>query len=126
LEINSDPEGATIFINGKQVGQTPFESKAKEGLSVKIRLEKDNYTPWERTIRISDDVEIEPELTYTEAYKKMLAAAEAKEGGGGIWWWIGGGAVVVGGAAVLLMGSSTGDDSGTNEDAGFPSPPSRP
>jgi TolB-like protein len=128
LEITSDPEGAMIFINDKQVGRTPFESKAKEGLSVTIRLEKNNYTPWEKTIKISDDEEIEAELVYTEEYKKALAAAEAKEGGSSVWLWIGGGALVVGGAAVLLMsGSGGGDDPGTvSQDAGFPGPPDRP
>jgi TolB-like protein len=128
LEITSDPEGAMIFINDKQVGRTPFESKAKEGLSVTIRLEKNNYTPWEKTIKISDDEEIEAELVYTEEYKKALAAAEAKEGGSSVWLWIGGGALVVGGAAVLLMSDSGGgDDPGTvSQDAGFPGPPDRP
>jgi len=128
LEINSDPEGASIFINDKQVGQTPFESKAKEGLSVMIRLEKENYTSWEKTFKISEDEEIDVELEYTEEYKKALAAAEAKEGGSSLWLWIGGGALVAGGAAVLIMSGSTGEDSGdpVTEDAGFPGPPSRP
>jgi TolB-like protein len=127
LEVTSDPEGATLFINDKQVGRTPFESKAREGLTVKIRLEKENYKPWERTINISDDQEIEAELEYTEAYKNALAAAEAKEGGSSLWWWIGGGALVVGGAAVLLMSSGSGGDEGTSStDTGFPSPPDRP
>lgn len=129
LEINSDPEGATIFINNNQVGRTPFESNAKEGLSVTIRLEKENYTTWEKTIRISNDEEIDVELEFSEEYKKALAAAEAKEGGGSVWWWIGGGAVVIGGAAVLLMGGSSGGDDATPEttgDAGYPPPPTRP
>jgi TolB-like protein len=127
LEISSEPQGATIFINNRQIGKTPFKSNAKEGLTVTIRLEKGNYKPWEKTIKISEDEEIEAEMEYTEEYKKSLAAADAKEGGGSVWWWIGGGAVVVGGAAVLLMGSSSGDDpAATTQDAGFPAPPDRP
>jgi TolB-like protein len=128
LEINSEPEGATIFINNKQVGKTPLKSNAKEGLTVSIRLEKTNYKPWEKSIKISEDEEIEAEMEYTEDYKKAIAASEAKEGGSSLWWWIGGGAVVVGGAAVLLMGSSSGGDdtTPTTTDAGFPGPPTRP
>jgi TolB-like protein len=128
LQINSDPEDATIFINGNQVGQTPFESKAKEGLSITVRIEKENYTTWEKTIKIAEDQEIEAILQYSEEYKKALAAADSEEGGGSVWWWIGGGAVVVGGAAVLLMGSSSsGDDpAATTQDSGFPAPPPRP
>jgi len=127
LEINSDPEGANIFINGNKVGQTPFESKAKEGLSVTIRLEKENYASWEETLKIAEGQEIDAELEYSEEYKKALAAADS-EGGGSVWWWIGGGAVVVGGAAVLLMGSSNSstEDDGTTQDSGFPGPPARP
>ena len=127
LEINSDPEGATIFINGNQVGKTPFESKAKEGLSITVRIEKENYTTWEKTISISADEEVDVELEYTDAYKQALAAADA-EGGGSVWWWIGGGAIVAGGAAVLIMsGSSTGESSDpVTEDTGFPGPPARP
>jgi hypothetical protein len=104
LEINSDPEGAIIFINERQVGNTPFSSDAKEGLAV------------------TEDREIEAELEYTEVYKRAMAAADAKEGGSSLWWWIGGGALVVGGAAVLLM---SGSDETTTQDAGFPSPPDR-
>jgi hypothetical protein len=128
LQINSDPEDATIFINGNQVGQTPFESKAKEGLSITVRIEKENYTTWEKMIKIAEDQEIEAILQYSEEYKKALAAADSEEGGGSVWWWIGGGAVVVGGAAVLLMGSSSsGDDpAATTQDSGFPAPPPRP
>jgi TolB-like protein len=128
LEINSEPEGATIFINNKQVGKTPLKSNAKEGLTVSIRLEKTNYKPWEKSIKISEDEEIEAEMEYSEDYKKALAAGEKKEGGSSLWWWIGGGAVVVGGAAVLLMGSSSGGDdtTPTTTDAGFPGPPTRP
>jgi TolB-like protein len=126
LEITSDPEGATIFINDRQAGKTPFKSNAKEGLSVNIRLEKANYKPWTKTIQITEDEEVEAELEYTETYKKVIAAAEAKDGGSSLWWWVGGGALVVGGAAVLIMGGSGGDDPGATEDQGFPMPPARP
>jgi len=128
LEISSEPDGATIFINSRQVGKTPFKSNAKEGLTVNIRLEKVNYKPWEKTVKISEDEEIEAEMEYTDDYKKALAAGEAKEGGSSLWWWIGGGAVVVGGAAALIMGGSSGgaETPPITSDAGFPAPPSRP
>ena len=127
LEINSDPQGAMIYINGNQVGRTPFQSKAKEGLSVTLRLEKENYNTWEETVKISKGKVVDVELELSEDYKKTLASGETSGGGGSVWWWIGGGAVVLGGAAVLLMGSSGGDDpAATTQDAGFPSPPPRP
>ncbi len=128
LEINSDPEGAIIFINERQVGNTPFSSDAKEGLAVTIRLELENYNSWQKAITIAEDQEIEAELEYTEVYKRAMAAADAKEGGGSsAWLWIGGGALVIGGAAVLILSGNGGDDgTPTTMDAGFPSPPDRP
>jgi hypothetical protein len=126
LEITSDPEGATLFINDKRAGKTPFKSNAREGITVNLRLEKENYKPWEKSITIKDDEEIDMELEYTDAYKEALAKAEPEGGGSNTWLWIGGGALLVGGAAVLLM-SGGGDDEGEPEPtAGFPLPPSRP
>jgi TolB-like protein len=126
LTINSDPEGATIFINDQEAGKTPFTSNAKEGLAVTIRLEKENYKPWTKSITIAEGDKIEAELEYTDAYKKSLAAAESAEGGSSLWWWIGGGALVVGGAAVLIMSGSSDDGTTTPADQGFPLPPDRP
>ncbi len=127
FSVDSDPSGASIFINGNEVGKTPLKTKAKEGLSVTIRLEKENYTPWEKTIVIKEDEEVEAELVYSDAYKKALAAAD-KEGGSSTWLWIGGGAVLLGGAAAVILSGSGGDDGDdpTTMDAGFPTPPTRP
>ena len=126
LEIISEPEGATIFINNREAGKTPLKSNARAGFTVTIRLEKENYKPWEKSIVIREDEEIEAELEYTDAYKKSLAAVE-KEGGGNTWLWIGGGAVLLGGAAALLLSGGS-DDSGeiNTTDTGFPLPPGRP
>lgn len=126
LEITSDPEDATIFINDRQAGKTPFKSNAKEGLSVTIRLEKENYKSWSKTVTIEEDQEIQAELEQTEAYKQSLAAAEVSEGGSSLWWWIGGGALVVGGAAVLIMSGSDDGETPITADQGFPLPPDRP
>ena len=126
FEIVSDPDGATIFINDQKAGETPFKSKAKEGLAVTIRLEKENYKPWTRTITVKEGEEVKAELEYTDAYKQALAAGEVAEEGSSLWWWIGGGALVVGGAAVLLMSGSGGDEEPTPETTGFPLPPDRP
>ena len=122
LSIVSDPEGAKIFLNEREIGQTPHRSSIKKGEKIVVRIEKENYQKWEKTFTVDSDIEIDAELEYTAAYEKMMA-----EEGGGIspWVWIGGGAVLVGGAAVLLMSGSS-DDNGTTEPAGFPAPPGRP
>jgi len=125
FSVDSDPDDATIFINGQEAGKTPLKSKAKEGLTLMIRLEKENYRPWERTVIIKEGGEVSAELEFTDAYKKSLASME-KEGGGSTWLWIGGGAVLLGGAAALLLSGSSDEGEPTTQDAGFPTPPTRP
>jgi TolB-like protein len=125
FSIDSDPAGATIFVNGQEAGKTPLKSKAKEGLTVTIRLDKENYKSWEKTIVIKEGEEVEADLEYSDAYKKTLSAAE-KEGGSSTWLWIGGGAVLLGGAAALLLSGSSDNPEANTTDAGFPAPPTRP
>jgi len=125
FNVDSEPDEATIFINGQEAGKTPLKSKAKEGLTVTVRLEKENYKPWEKTVIIKEDSEVNAELEYTDAYKKSLASVE-KEGGGSTWLWIGGGAVLLGGAAALLLSGSSDSGEPTTTDTGFPAPPTRP
>jgi len=126
LEITSDPGGATIFINDQEAGKTPLKSKARDGMTVSIRLEKENYKPWQRSIVIKEDQEVNAQLEHTDAYKQAMAAAD-EEGAGNTWLWIGGGAVLLGGAAALILSGGSDDGSeAVTPDAGFPLPPSRP
>jgi hypothetical protein len=122
MEITSDPDGAKVFINDREVGLTPYTISVKKGGKVVVRIEKNNYMAWEKTISVDSDAEIEAELEYTESYKKVAD----EEGGVSTWVWIGGGALVVGGAAVLLMSGSSDDPGGGTETTGFPAPPDRP
>lgn len=69
LTVRSNPEGAMVFINGeKQDGTTPLElkEKIKRG-SVRIRVQKDEYHPAERTVdlpgtgeRLTVNMEMKP------------------------------------------------------------------
>jgi hypothetical protein len=121
MEITSDPDGAKVFVNDRETGLTPYTASVKKGSKVSVRIEKNNYKAWEKTISVDSNVEVEAELDYTDAYQKIAD----EEGGVSTWVWIGGGAVLVGGAAVLLMGGS---DTGGEEPVptGFPAPPDRP
>jgi len=121
MEITSDPDGATIFVNEREVGLTPYTATLKKGSKVTVRIEKYNYKTWEKTISVSSDSELEAELEYTDAYQKIAD----EEGGVSTWVWIGGGALLVGGAAVLLMSGSK-DGSDEPVPTGFPAPPDRP
>ena len=52
LVIQSDPEGATAYIDGTQVGTTPTRTKATPG-SRRLRVENECYQPATRDVRIS-------------------------------------------------------------------------
>ena len=135
LSIKSNPPGAQLLINNINAGQTPFDRKVRDGLKLEIKLKKDNYEDWIRTVTVSDNININAKLEFTEEYKQKLAS-QAKEqrketvseekGGAGPWLWIGGGAILVGGAAYLLLPKSEKGEEPTTADQGFPPPPGRP
>ena len=135
LSVLSTPTDAKIFINGKYAGKTPFESKAIEGLNLEIKLQKENYADWLRTIAVSKDVNLNANLEFSDSYKEDLAnrakdkrqsnETQKDEGSGSTWWWIGGGVLVAGGAAAILLSSSEKKNEPAPE-VSFPMPPSRP
>ena len=52
--ISSNPTGARVFVDGKESGVTPFENaKIKPGDHV-LRLEKEQYVPFEMTIAATE------------------------------------------------------------------------
>ncbi len=135
LVIRSNPSDATLLINGRRAGQTPFKSPVKEGIKLEIRLQKENHQEFMQTIVVSGDVNIDANLEFTDEYRQELLArgkkteaVKAGDSGGGssLWWWIGGGAVVVGAAAVILSSSGGDDTTPATTDTGFPAPPARP
>jgi len=45
ISITSDPNGALVYLNDKEVGRTPIEVPFKFYGTYDVRLEKDGYTP---------------------------------------------------------------------------------
>ncbi len=45
ISITSDPNGALVYLNDKEVGRTPLEVPFKFYGTYDVRLEKDGYTP---------------------------------------------------------------------------------
>jgi hypothetical protein len=52
LVIDSRPPGATVYIDGKQVGTTPLKLSAIEVGSHAVRLDHDGYNRWTSAVRI--------------------------------------------------------------------------
>jgi hypothetical protein len=57
--IQSHPQGATVFINGRAVGQTPYRLTDRKivGASTRIRLEYPGYPPFETVIRRNEELD---------------------------------------------------------------------
>jgi len=52
LSIDSDPAGATVFVNNQRVGHTPIHLPSLPAGSRAIRLELSGYAPWSRSVRV--------------------------------------------------------------------------
>ena len=132
LMVESEPAGAHVLINNKDMGPTPYKTSVKEGMKFELKVVKENYQEWKKQINVKDDIEYKVELKYTDAYKKALAAEKKKQEqqkaamaaekkkqeqqkaaltgekkGSNTWLWIGGGALVAGGAAYYFLTRDT-------------------
>lgn len=52
LQVLTVPEGATVFIDGKEAGKTPFEDKNLDVKDYLIKLDKDGAT-WQGKVKLS-------------------------------------------------------------------------
>jgi len=52
ISILSDPPDATVFLDEKQVGKTPYENKNLEAKNYKVRLEKEKLV-WDGKIKLN-------------------------------------------------------------------------
>ena len=61
LRLASDPAGSKIFTaeGNEMLGTTPFSLKRPKGGALKVRLEKDGYTPATREVPLDEDQSLE-------------------------------------------------------------------
>ena len=52
LTVDSRPTGARVFVDGKQVGTTPLQVGTVQAGDHAVRLERDGYRPWSRSVRV--------------------------------------------------------------------------
>jgi len=69
IAVLSEPGGSSVYLDGRLVGQTPFERKNLPAKSYKVRVTKEGCEDWEKEV----DVEAEKK---TEVYAEL----KAKEG----------------------------------------------
>ena len=52
LEIDSDPDGARVFVDGEEVGVTPLQLKGLPVGSRVVRVEAECYATWTTAARV--------------------------------------------------------------------------
>lgn len=52
LTVDSRPAGARVFVDGKQMGTTPLQVGTVQAGEHAVRLERDGYRPWSRSVRV--------------------------------------------------------------------------
>ena len=107
INFSSEPIAAEVFMDNTYLGDTPFRGDYPAGEHL-IKIQLEGYHPFEKEIKLKKNMEIDPELKSLKSgggfFKKTLFLAAIA--GGGYYYYI------------------TYVD--TPEDAGFPTPPSRP
>lgn len=56
ISILSTPDSATVFLDGKEVGKTPFEDKSLDVKEYSVKLDKDGAT-WQGNIKLTPGTE---------------------------------------------------------------------
>jgi hypothetical protein len=83
LHLASDPAGAKVFTaEGNEVlGTTPFSLRRPKGGALKVRLEKDGYTPATREVPLDEDQALEFALERKPEPAKPKAPRKPHSGG---------------------------------------------
>lgn len=76
LSVNSDPEGATVLLDGQPVGETPLEALQLPAFrTYAVELQRAGYQGWKRALHLSrDDRRLDAKLTATAAPRPTRGA----------------------------------------------------
>ncbi|MGM0574693.1 MAG: PEGA domain-containing protein [Myxococcota bacterium] len=117
VRITTDEPGATVKVNGKVLGKTPFDQDIPFG-ETEIEVSHPGYFTDVRTLRIvpGQEYDIQVDLKQDPDWE---APPEAGAGGvAGKWWfWTALGVVVAGGATAAAVALSGGEDAPPRPDA---------
>ena len=67
LSINSTPQGATVYLNDKNMGVTPVVINNLDAEKYNLKLTMDGYAPYEEQITVSKGEEIDRNITLKKA-----------------------------------------------------------
>jgi len=70
IRIESEPSGATIFINGQNMGKTPYNMASIAHGSYKIELQAENFKPFTKALQVQSG-----QLTELKASMEVIAGS---------------------------------------------------
>ena len=80
ININSSPEnGATVFVDGNQVGITPMKSYKLKSGSHTVRIVKDGYDDVKRRVTVTDESDIVVSMNMPIKYKFLTLNASINQ-----------------------------------------------
>jgi sulfatase modifying factor 1 len=87
LVIQTEPLGATIFIDGRSVGASPYEEKEVSPGSYRIRILKEGHEAWEEevTVKIGKKAEVFAQLKKTSDGSTAVVWRESVTGMEFVW-----------------------------------------
>ncbi|OGG44226.1 MAG: hypothetical protein A3F84_09515 [Candidatus Handelsmanbacteria bacterium RIFCSPLOWO2_12_FULL_64_10] len=68
IEVTSDPPGAKVFVNGKQMSTTPVDIMLHRKRTVTLRFEKEGYDPYEIRMKRTLSVLLLPNLAVSALF----------------------------------------------------------
>jgi hypothetical protein len=76
LTINSEPQGAKVFIGGREVGTTPYRNPQQPSGTYNLRLEKELYADFRGEVTIIDGRPMERNIPMIPNYGTLNVTAE--------------------------------------------------
>jgi hypothetical protein len=76
LVLDTSPEGAQVFVDGAQVGSTPYQNAALTYGRHFVRVERAGYATQGRFVDIHGDEEVRLRLSVTSAYESFKREAD--------------------------------------------------
>ncbi|MFN8009491.1 MAG: PEGA domain-containing protein [Terriglobia bacterium] len=79
LEVQSDPEGAKVFVDGQFKGLTPYQTNSQQVGNCTIRLERDGYTPEAQTLFVKSGEPAKWAVTLKVSELKSMTASDLQK-----------------------------------------------
>lgn len=81
LVVRGPEAGMSVLVDGKPVGQTPYQAKLDLGKDYTVEIQGQDYLPYKETVHPGnhDQVEVSPNLDHTVAYQRATLIAEKND-----------------------------------------------